>query len=177
MLPVVSVTTNLFVSIVSPPLRAVAPVTVAELDSAVAPVTPSVPAMAVLPVVSVTVNLFESMVSPPFRAVAPVTETAPVTPSVPAMAVLPVVSVTRNLFESMVKPPFSSVAWVMTALLSILVVVDDEIVVEPWLVMVIISSFEFLLATRLIDEGVSAALYPDVIEIEPFPSESSDFPT
>ena len=164
-------------SIVRPPFKAVAPVTVAVLDRVAAPVKPRVPAIAVLPVVSVTTNLLESIVSPPFRAVAPVTEVAPVTPRVPAMAVLPVVSVTTNLFESMVKPPFSSVAWVMTALLSIFVSVDDEIVVEPWLVMVIISSFEFLFATRLIDEGVSAALYPDVIEIEPFPSEASDFPT
>jgi len=45
-LPVVSVTTNLFEAIVSPPFRAVAPVTV------VAPVTLRVPAIAVLPFLS-----------------------------------------------------------------------------------------------------------------------------
>ena len=43
-LPVVSVTTNLFVSMVRPPFEAVAPVTVAVLDRVATPVPPSVPA-------------------------------------------------------------------------------------------------------------------------------------
>ena len=70
----------------------------------VAPVTASVPAIAVLPDVSATVNLLVSSVRPPFSAVAPVTV------RVPAVATLPEVSATVNLLVSIVRPPSSAVA-------------------------------------------------------------------
>ncbi len=47
----------------------------------VAPVTPNVPAIAVLPVVSATVNLFVSQAMPPLAFNAPVNVVAPVTPN------------------------------------------------------------------------------------------------
>ena len=47
----------------------------------VAPVTASVPAMAVLPLVFATVNLLLSIVKPPLRAVTPVTVSAPIIPA------------------------------------------------------------------------------------------------
>ena len=106
-LPVPSATMNLLVSIVKPPLRAVAPLTPrleredapAErvLAKAAACATLNVPAIAVLPVPSATTNLSVSIDKPPLRAVPPLTarlarEDAPATARVLSRVAAPVTS-------------------------------------------------------------------------------------
>lgn len=103
----------------------------------VAPVTPRVPAIAVLPLAAVTLNLLLLIAKSPVTprvdesVVAPVTPRVednvvdPVTPRVPAIDVLPDAAVTTNLLVLIVKLPEFVIFWILTRFL------DESITAVP----------------------------------------------